>query len=96
MGQSLTLQCSGTTVRGITSRVDIVWRHSDTIINTTRVTATAIGNLLVFRDYYTISQLSTSDDGVMYECRVVIHVDPRVRVTDSVSLDVIGKYFTET
>ena len=83
-------------MRGITSIVDIVWRRDGSTVNTTRVTATAMGNSLVFRDYYTVSQLRTSDDGVMYECRVVIHVYPIVRAADSVSLDVTGKYFTET
>ena len=31
VGQSLTLQCEVTTVRGITSRVDIVWSSDGTV-----------------------------------------------------------------
>ena len=91
-GHSLTLQYSGTTVRGITSRVYIVWRRGNTIVNTTYVTATAIrGNLLVYRDSYTIAQLSTTDDGVVYECRLAIQTSSGVRAHDTVRLDVTGE-----
>ena len=97
VGQSLNLECIATTVRGITSRVDIMWRRGHNIVSSNRVsTTTTMNNLLVYNDSYTISQLNTSDDGIMYECRLVIHANPRIRVTDSVSLDVTGKYFIET
>ena len=68
MGQALTLECNGTTVRGVTSNVEIVWRRGGTIVQTTHVTAatTIMNNLLVYRDSYTILQLNTSDDGIMY------------------------------
>ena len=90
VGQSLTLQCEVTTVRGITSRVDIVWRRNDTIINSTRVTA--VGSSPVYRNFYTISQLNTSHDGEMYECRSIIRTRPRIRVIDiyTVRLDTNG------
>ena len=96
MSQALTLVCNGTTVRGVTSRVDIVWRRGDTVVKSTnRVTAdnTTINNLLVYRDSYTISQLNTSDDGIMYECRLVICASPTVRAVTAVTLDVNGEYF---
>ena len=95
VGQSLTLQCNGTTVRGITSDVNILWRRGNTIIATTRVTAatTTTNNFLVYRDSYTISRLSTSDEGVVYECRLVVHSTPQVRANDFVTLDMTGKYF---
>jgi len=32
VGQSLTLECSVTAVRGITSRVDIVWKNNDEVV----------------------------------------------------------------
>ena len=96
VGQSLTLQCEVTTVRGITSRVDIVWRRDNAILNTTSVVpVTTVGNLLVYRDSYTIPQLSASDDGIMYECGVVVHSSSPVRATDTIQVDVTGKYFNE-
>ena len=93
VGQSLTLYCNGTTVRGITSSVYIVWRRGNTIVNTTHVTATTmLGNLLVYRDSYTIMQLSISDDGVVYECTLVIQTSLEVRAHDTVRLDVNGGF----
>ena len=93
MGQSLTLQCEVTTVRGITSKADIVWRRNGTLVNTTRLTATTTedNHLLVYRDFYIISQLSTYDDGAKYECRLIVYSSPVIQVSNHVRLHVIGK-----
>ena len=96
VGQPLKLKCNGTTVRGITSRVDIVWRRYNTIVNSARVTATTMDNSSVYINYYNISQLNTSDDGVIFECRLVIRGGSGVRATDAVSLDVFGMYINKT
>ena len=93
VGQSLTLNCSGTTVRGIISRVEIAWRRGNIKINTTHVEAHVTGNLLAYRGSFTISQLNTSDNGANYGCRLVIYTSPRVTATDTVTLDVTGQYF---
>ena len=95
VGQPLTLECVGATVRGITSRVDIVWRRGNVHrpIKSTRRTATKMDNLLVYTDNYTISQLSTTDEGVVYQCILVIRKSYLVRVTDTVRLNVTGEYF---
>ena len=69
-----------------------MWRRGNATVNTTYVTATAIrGNLLVYSDSYTIAQLSTSDDGVVYECRLAIQTSSSVRAHDTVRLDVTGE-----
>ena len=96
VGQSLRLKCNGTTERGVTSDVEIVWRRDSTVVQTTRVTAatTTMDNLLVYSDSYTISQLSTSDDDIEYRCRLVVRVRPFVRADTAVTLDVTGEYFT--
>ena len=92
MGQSLTLQCEVTTVRGITSRVDIVWSSDDTELQRmNNVSSTAMDNSLLFTDSYTISQLSTDDAGRDYWCEVVIHLSPTITNNASVTLDVTGK-----
>jgi len=91
-GQSLTMECSTTTVRGITSRVDIKWSSDGTElkrIDSVTVSSTT-DNLLVYTDTYTISQLSTTDDGREYQCEVVINTTPPVVTENSVILDVIG------
>ena len=70
-----------------------MWRRDNTTVNTTHVTATATrGSLLVYRNSYTVTQLSTSDDGVVYECRLAIQTSSRVRAHDTVRLDVTGEY----
>ena len=97
MGQSLTLQCEMTTVRGITSRVDIVWSSGGTELERMNgVSLTTMDNSLVYTDSYTISQLSTTDDGRVIQCEVVINASPSVMASDRTILDVTGEYFTET
>ena len=91
LGQPLTLQCEVTAVRGITSRVDIVWRDGSMELNRTNGT-TPMGNPPVYTDSYTISLLSTTDDGRVIECEVVINASPPVMANNNVTLDVMGKY----
>ena len=93
VGQSLTLQCEVTTVRGITSRVDIVWSSNGTVlrrINST--TATTMGNSLVFIDSYMISVLITSYNARVYECEVVINANPPTTFSNNIILNVNGEY----
>ena len=93
VGQSLTLQCEMTTARGITSRVDIVWSSGGMVLmRTNDTTATTMDNSLVYTDSYTISQLSTTDDGRVIQCEVVINASPPVMASDSTTLDVNGEY----
>ena len=93
VGQSLTLQCEVTTVRGITSRVDIVWSSNGTELErTNNASSTTMNNSLVYKDTYIISQLSTTDDGRVVQCEVVINASPPVMATDNITLDVMGMY----
>ena len=89
VGQLLTLQCEVTSVRGITSRVDIVWSSNGTELERmNNVSSTTMDNLLVYTHSYTISQLSTTDDSRVIQCEVVINT---VMANDDITLDVIGK-----
>ena len=93
VGQSLTLQCEVTTVRGITSRVDIVWSSNGTELERMNdVSSTTMDNSIVHTDSYTISQLSTTDDGRVIQCEVVINTNPLEMASDNVTLDVTGKH----
>ena len=93
VGHSLTLQCEVTTVRGITSRVDIVWSSDGTELRrTSYASLITMSNSLVYIDTYTISQLSTADDGRVIQCEVVINTNPSVLANDNITLDVIGEY----
>ena len=79
-----------TTVRGITSRVDIVWSSDDGIVETiTGVNLNSSSNsVTMYLGFYTIPLLSTTDDGRVYQCEVVINTSPPVMATGSVTLDV--------
>ena len=93
VGQSLTLQCEVTTVRGITSRVDIVWSSGGIELQMMdNVTLSTMGDSLTYTDTYNISQLNTTNDGEMIQCEIVINTIPSVTARDIIMLDVIGEY----
>ena len=94
VGQSLTLECNFISVRGITSRVDIVWSSNG--VESKRImgasTSTTNDNIEVYEDTYHIPLLSTTDDGRVIECEIVIMTTPSIVATNNVTLDVNGKY----
>ena len=93
VGQSLILQCEVTSVRGITSRVDIVWSSGGTELERMNgVLSTTMDNSLLYTNSYIISQLSTTDDDRVIQCEIVINASPPVIASDSTILDMTGKY----
>ena len=93
VGQPLTLECIATTVRGINSQVDIVWTNVNNgteVGRTDNVNSSMTNISIVYRDYFNISQLTSIDSGVEYECKVII-INANLSVTDSFTLDLIGK-----
>ena len=94
VGDSLTLQCEVTAVRGITSRVDIVWSSDGTELDRMDgVSSTMMDNSLVYTDSYTISQLNTTDEGRVIQCEVVINVNPLVMASNNITLNVTGELY---
>ena len=94
VGQSLTLQCEVTTVRGITSRVDIVWSSDGVELERIYdVSSAIVDNPLVYAESYTISNLSKSDDGGVIQCEVVINATLSIMASDSITLDVNGECY---
>ena len=92
VGQSLTLQCEVTTVRGIDFMVDIIWRsRGEELQRMSIATPTTINDSLVYSDNYTITFLSTSDEGRIFQCQVVIDSIP-VMASNNFTLDVNGEY----
>ena len=91
VGLSLTLECSVAAVRGITSKVDIIWSRDGTELQMTEG-INVTGNMVMYTDTYTISQLTTTDDGREYQCQVVINTSPPVIANNTITLDVMGKY----
>jgi len=92
VGQSLTLECSVTTVRGITSRVNFIWSSGGTVLKEeeTNIQDFTTLNLNIYSSTYIISQLSTNDDDQMYQCKVVIDASPSIVEYSNVTLDVTG------
>jgi len=94
VGQSLTLECNVTTVRGITSRVDIVWSSND--IELKRIQEVNMiftnNNTVLFEDVYSIQLLSTIDDDRVFQCEVVMMTTPLTISDENITLDVTGEF----
>ena len=68
-----------------------MWSSNDIVLRRINDTiATTMDNSLVYTDSYNISQLSTTDNGRVIQCEVVINANPQVMA--SITLDVIGMY----
>ena len=98
VGQSLTLECSVTAVRGITSRVDIIWSRDGEVLNRTNAASpTVMDSSLVYTDLYTIPQLCLCPaDQDIYQCEMVINTSPPITAIDSVTLNVTADCETST
>ena len=94
MGQSLTLESTVTTVRGITSRVDIVWSSNGVELKRIKeATASSMdGNTKLYEDNYFIPLLSTTfDHGRVIQCEIVIMSTPSIVAANNITLSVTGK-----
>ena len=92
VGQALTLECNITTVRGITSRVDIVWSSNGVELKRTERAnvSTTSDSLATYADYYNVLQLNTSDDGRVYQCKMLVNTSPPLTADGNITLDVTG------
>ena len=90
VGLSETLQCVAFSVGGITSQVDFVWSSRGVELNRTNNVTLIVDNF-TYINSYTISQLSTSDNGRVFQCEVVINASPSVMASDSATLNVTGE-----
>ena len=93
VGQSLTLECIITTVRGITSRVDVAWNSNGSELNAVKGVniSSSTNDSLLLTNTYIIPQLSTADEGKEYLCEISLDTEPLVTATSSVVLHVTGK-----
>ena len=92
VGQLLTLECNVSTVRGITSRVDIVWSSNGEELRRTEgvnVSFTS-DSTVTYTDYYNAWQLNTSDDGRVYQCEVFVNTSSPLMADSNITLDVNG------
>ena len=93
VGQSLSLECTLTTVRGINSRIDVVWRSSGIEIKRTIGISSiySTNSSMVYRDFYNISLLTTTEEGRIYQCEGVINTISSLTAESKITLDVLGK-----
>ena len=94
VGQPLTLECDAIAVRGITSRVDIVWSSNGIELNVIkRVNISLVtNNSVLYTDAYVIPQLRTTDENREYQCEIFIDTKSPVTAKDTVILNVTGKH----
>ena len=92
-GESLTLYCTVTTVRGITSRVDIMWLIDDSLLEIADANISPTSDdLQLYTTSYIIDQLNVTDNERVYQCKVLINSsDALVMASDNFTLNVTGK-----
>ena len=79
-------------VRGITSRVDIVWSSNGYELKTVEAEVTSITNNSVeYTGYYLVEQLNETDDGRVFQCTVVIDASPPVMADNNITLHTTSK-----
>ena len=89
------LKCDITTVRGITSNVNVIWSSDG--INIKRTEGINVNsrtsNSLLYKDSYNIAQMNTTDENRTYDCMAVIAAPSPVKTTESVTLNVTSKLY---
>ena len=74
IGDPLTLDCTVTAVRGISSSVDIIWTTGGRAVRRVyNITADIENDNAIYTDSFEISSLSAIDNGRDYWCTVVIN-----------------------
>ena len=92
VGQPLILECSYTTVKGITSRVDIVWISNGLELQRIEgVNASSSSESLdTYIVIYDVMQLNTSDDDRVFQCQAILNTNPPLLAIDNITLNVTG------
>ena len=91
VGQPLTLTCNVTSVRGITSPAEIVWRRDGINLTSMMKVLPTDNETLVFSDSYTIPILSVNDHERDYQCELIISTSPSISINRTVTLIVAGR-----
>ena len=93
IGDPLTLDCTVTAVRGISSSVDIIWTTGGRVVRRVEdIMADIENDSAIYIDSFEISSLSTIDNGREYQCTVVINASQLIYSSDQFTLIFTGKY----
>ena len=91
IGDLLTLDCTVTAVRGISSSVDIIWTTEGRVVRRVdNITADVENDSAIYTDSFEISSLSAIDNGREYQCTVVINANQPVYSSDLFTLAFAG------
>ena len=95
IGDPLILDCTVTTVRGISSSVDIVWTTGGRELRRVdNITVDIENDSAIYTDSFEISSLSAIDNRREYHCTVVINASPPVSNSDQITLIFPGRCMT--
>ena len=80
-------------MRGITSRVDIVWSSNGSLLKVIQGLnhSSTLSTSVLYTDFYIIPQLSTADDDRNFRCEISINAALLVQSSNNVTLNVTGK-----
>ena len=93
IGDPLTLGCTVTAVRGISSSVNIIWTTGSLELRRVNdITAYIENDTAVYTDSFEISSLSAIDNGREYQCTVMINATQPVNSSDLYILTFSGEY----
>ena len=93
IGDPLTLDCTVTAVRGISSSVDIIWTTGGRVVRRVdNITADIENDYAIYTDSFEISSLSAIDNGREYQCTVVINANLPVNSSDQLTLIFPGEH----
>ena len=93
LGDPLTLDCTVTAVRGISSSVNIVWTTGGRVVRSVDdITADIENDTAIYTDSFEISSLSAIDNETEYQCTVMINAtQPILRSTQVMLIFSAGK-----
>ena len=93
IGDSLTLDCSFTTVRGISSSVNFIWTTGGIEVRRVdNITADVLNDSAIYTDSFEIPSLSAIDNGRVYYCRIMINATQPVYGSNYFSVAFPGEY----
>ena len=93
IGDPLTLDCTVTAVRGISSSVDIIWTTGGRVVRSVNDTMVVMENdSTIYTDSFEISSLSAIDNGRIYQCTVVINANQPVSRASQIMLNFPGEH----
>ena len=93
IGDPLTLECTVTAVRGISSSVDIIWTTGGRAVRRVdNITADIESDHAVYTDIFEISSLSAIDNEREFQCTVMINSSQPVNSSDEITLTFPSEY----